>query len=73
MDKLERVARALCGIDGHSPDEAVDTGKRISRGFLGSEAESEPRWHRYRDEARRFAAAYDAMRTGESETSVSDG
>lgn len=69
MDKLERVARAICRAKGKDPD--VDSGngrliavtKRTSSFSTVSSQEREPQsnWTLFMDEARVFVAAHDAL------------
>ena len=56
MDRVEQVARAICAADGKDPDERVRTSHTGE-----AEPERPPNWHRYRDEARRIVAAFEAL------------
>ena len=57
-DRVERVARALCKIDGNDPNTKVPTGRMMATG--GSDFYFA--WTDYEKEARRFIAAIDAVR-----------
>ena len=59
-DRVERVARALCKIDGNDPNAKVPTGRMVTTGEHGSEFYFA--WTDYEKEARRFIAAIDAAR-----------
>lgn len=56
MDRIEQVARAICAADGRDPDEQMRTDPIGEAG-----PERPPQWHRYRDEARRIVAAFEAL------------
>jgi hypothetical protein len=57
-DRVERVARALCKIDGNDPNAKVPTGRMVTTGEPGPEFYLA--WTDYEKEARRFLAAIDA-------------
>jgi hypothetical protein len=57
-DRVERVARALCKMDGNDPNAKVPTGRMVTTGEPGSEFYLV--WTDYEKEARRFLAAIDA-------------
>ena len=57
-DRVERVARALCKVDGNDPNAKVPTGRMVTTGEHGSEFYFA--WTDYEKEARRFIAAIDA-------------
>jgi hypothetical protein len=61
---VERVARALCSVDGRDPDDPVETGgvhtQRADNEFVSEPVEG-PLWHMYREKAERFVAAYEAL------------
>ena len=64
---VKHVARAMCEADGKDPDEPIRTGKMIttspSKGVQQREEEVFPGWQSYMADARRFVAAYKALRT----------
>jgi hypothetical protein len=60
-DRVERVARALCKVDGNDPDGKVPTGRMVITGEHGSEFYFA--WTDYEKEARRFIAAIDAAQS----------
>jgi hypothetical protein len=64
---VEKVARALCSVDGSDPDETVETGgvhtQRDHNEFVSEPVEG-PLWHMYREKAARFIAAYEALAGG---------
>lgn len=59
MDRVEQVARAICAADGRNPDGAAEPGQAG-----GDAPERPPNWHRYRDEAKRIVAAFEALAAG---------
>ena len=59
-DRVERVARALCKVDGNDPNAKVPSGRMVTTGEHG--AEFYFAWTDYEKEARRFIAATDAAR-----------
>jgi hypothetical protein len=54
MDRVERVARAMCKADGEDPDHMRETGKE-------SDVEQKWNWTNYERQARLFLAALDAV------------
>ena len=57
-DRVERVARALCKVDGNDPNAKVPSGRMVTTGEHGPEFYFA--WTDYEKEARRFIAAIDA-------------
>lgn len=56
MDRVERVARAMCKADGEDPDHMMQTGTE-------SGAEKQKRnWTDYERQARLFLAGLDALK-----------
>jgi hypothetical protein len=63
--RIYRVARALCVIDGKDPDSETPTGvMETVQTQHGSERRpvTVPAWKEYEHDARRFVAAFDAVR-----------
>jgi len=63
--RIERVARALCEADGKDPDGKRQTGERetMPRGSGFAMAYKEiSNWQDYEDAARKFIAAFDALK-----------
>ncbi|MER8948969.1 hypothetical protein [Mesorhizobium sp. M0959] len=62
---LEKVARAICAAAGADPDDAVPTGKTVTRrdrnAFI-QESETRPKWREFEAEARRHIAAWSVLR-----------
>lgn len=62
--KVERVARALCALEGKDPDAMMRTGNFIpvyDNGTVTVAPESAPAWRFFVREAERFAAAYEVL------------
>ncbi len=60
---VERVARALCSVDGKDPDELIETGSvhtQRAHNEIVSEPVEAPLWHMYQEKAERFVVAYKA-------------
>jgi len=55
MDKIERVARAVCEANGYNPDEIVEA---CEDDF---EFDGQPTWRKFEREARIFIAAQAAL------------
>ena len=62
--RIERVARALCEVDGKDPDAEHQTRERETK-RVGNAMEfgykSIPNWQVYAKEATKFVAAFDAL------------
>jgi hypothetical protein len=56
-DRVERVARALCKVDGNDPNAKVPTGRMLTSSEHGPEFYFA--WADYEKEAQRFIAAID--------------
>ena len=65
MNRIERVARALCKLDALGPDILVksgDVGPQIGPDQIAVVGPiMVPRWTTYQAEATRFVIAYDAL------------
>lgn len=65
-DRLERVARALCQVEGTDPDSPYQTGDMETvqphPGMVTYQPVTAPSWKKYEKDARRFIAAYDVLR-----------
>ena len=61
MDRVERVARAMCKADGEDPDHMMETGKEIA-----VEQKQKWNWTNYERQARLFLAALDAVKERQS-------
>jgi len=67
MDKIERVARALCLARGRAPDEDSGKGKLRavpldgSSGGFAQARDPAPNWQDFGRDARVFVAAYEAV------------
>jgi hypothetical protein len=64
--RIERVARALCQVDGKDPDGEHPTGKQESvraGNAFHLVNKSIPNWRVYETEAKKFVAAFDALHT----------
>jgi hypothetical protein len=57
MDRVERVARAMCKADGEDPDHMMQSG---TEGEL--EKDQKRNWTNYERQARLFLAALDASK-----------
>lgn len=57
--RVEKVARALCKHDGQDDDVMVSNAGGIQ--VFGGNEPRYPRWHEYRDEARKFIVMHDAL------------
>jgi len=55
MDRVERVARAICKADGEDPDHMLQTGTESE-----PEQKQKRNWTNYERQARLFLAALDA-------------
>lgn len=62
---VERVARAICAETGKSPDEELQSNKletvREGSAFVQRYV-TRPRWHDFREEARKHIAAWKVLR-----------
>ena len=58
MDRVERVARAMCKADGGDPDHMMESGTEIS-----PEQRQKRNWTNYERQARLFLAGLDAVMT----------
>jgi hypothetical protein len=64
MDRIERVARAMCEADGHKANETYESGgyETVKSGMSTTrQPKKDPLWTKYEAEARRFVAAHDAL------------
>jgi hypothetical protein len=65
MDRVERVARAMCKADGTDPDLRIPTGRMetvaLPSGGMERREQTKAAWQDYEREARRFVAAFDAV------------
>lgn len=62
---IERVARAICFEAGKDPDARVqinDTENVQQVGAVVVQTATEPRWHYFREEARKHIAAWKVLR-----------
>jgi hypothetical protein len=57
--RVEKVARALSRHAGEDPNRMVSNAGGIQ--VFGGNESLYPRWHDYRDEARKFIVMYDAL------------
>lgn len=67
MDKLERVARALCKAHGKDPDGESGRGGLhvVTRGNLTAQEQKPwPNWRLHEQDARAFIAAHEALADG---------
>jgi hypothetical protein len=68
MNKIEKVARALCKFEGKDPDALYQTGTievvSLGHGAVGPGTGQAPQWQMYSYEARRFITAYDVLEAG---------
>ena len=61
MDRIERVARAICKADGGDPDHLIRAAKE--NGIEGGpEQAQKPNWTNYERQARLFLAGLDAAK-----------
>jgi hypothetical protein len=63
LDRIERVARALCQADGRDPDRSIETGQWetvVSGGHQTQRPVTLRGWKVYEKDARQFVAALDA-------------
>jgi hypothetical protein len=63
LDRIERVARALCQADGRDPDRSIETGQWetvVSGGLQTRRPVTLRGWKVYEKDARQFLAALDA-------------
>lgn len=68
MDKIERVARAMCAARGKNPDADSGTGalRTVRRGNLFTQDRDPiPNWRLSETEAQVFIAAQEALAMGE--------
>lgn len=68
MDRLERVARAICEANGKDPDGDCGQGKWVTRTgraggaqYMSRQREAMPNWRLFEAEARVFVAAHAAL------------
>ena len=68
MDRLERVARAICEARGKDPEGDCGQGSWVTRSgvaggaqFMSREQEAMPNWQLFETEARVFVAAHAAL------------
>ena len=64
MDRVERIARAMCMADGDDPDKLIGAGmETVPIGSSGSERREKAvhNWTSYERQARLFLAALDAV------------
>jgi hypothetical protein len=62
--RIERVARALCQVDGKDPDAEHQTDERETRQVANARQfgyKSIPNWQDHVEEAKKFVAAFDAL------------
>jgi hypothetical protein len=63
--RIERVARALCQVDGTDPDgehpTATQETVRAASGAFHTVNVNIPNWQRHKTEAKHFVAAFDAL------------
>jgi hypothetical protein len=57
MDRVERVARAMCKADGENPDHMMEIGTDTS-----IEQREKRNWTNYERQARLFLAGLDALK-----------
>jgi hypothetical protein len=65
-DRLERVARALCQVEGVNPDGTYQTGEMETvqphPGMVTYQPVIAQNWKKFEKDAHRFIAAYEALR-----------
>lgn len=63
MDRVERVARAMCKADGEDPDHLIHADMESGPGSGFEHQKRVLNWTNYEREARLFLAALDATKT----------